>query len=184
MGCHLGPPPPGRDELVIPNVFSSLEVALAVGEHASRHKLTADEFLEESIVRRELAFNFRRHAAGHDTLAALPDWARKTVTEHRRDTRNPLYTRDQCERAATHDDPWNATRITECSAVRKLWSGRPAPAKPWPTLLSLHDRPWPERPIYGTIRSMGRVGMERKTNMDAYIKEIEHLERTGKEFTR
>ena len=22
----------------------------------------------------------------------------------------------------------------------------------------LHDRPWPERPIYGTIRSMGAIG--------------------------
>jgi hypothetical protein len=31
---------------------------------------------------------------------------------------------------------------------------------------------------------MGRLGMERKTNVDAYIKEIEHLERTGKELTR
>ena len=50
--------------------------------------------------------------------------------------------------------------------------------------LGLHDRPWPERPIYGTIRSMGRSGMKRKTNVDAYIKEIEHLKRTGKELTR
>jgi deoxyribodipyrimidine photo-lyase len=48
----------------------------------------------------------------------------------------------------------------------------------------LHDRPWPERPIYGTMRSMGRSGMERKTNVDAYIEEIEHLERTGKELIR
>jgi len=47
----------------------------------------------------------------------------------------------------------------------------------------LHDRPWPERPIYGTIRSMVRSGMEPKTNVDAYIREIEYLERTGKELT-
>jgi hypothetical protein len=31
---------------------------------------------------------------------------------------------------------------------------------------------------------MGRAGTERKTNADAYIQEIEHLERTGKELTR
>jgi len=47
----------------------------------------------------------------------------------------------------------------------------------------LHDRPWPERPVYGTIRSMGRTGMERKTDVDAYLREIEYLERTGKELT-
>ena len=41
---------------------SSLEVALAVREHARKHKLIADEFLEELIVRRELAFNFCRYA--------------------------------------------------------------------------------------------------------------------------
>jgi deoxyribodipyrimidine photo-lyase len=46
----------------------------------------------------------------------------------------------------------------------------------------LHDRPWPERPIYGTIRSMSYDGMRRKTNSEAYIKEIEYLERTGKEL--
>ena len=41
--------------------ISSLEVALAVQEYAAEHKLIADEFLEELIVRRELAFNFARY---------------------------------------------------------------------------------------------------------------------------
>src|SRR5262249_8970925 len=52
--------------------ISSLEVALAVQEHAKKHKLIADEFLEELIVRRELAFNFARHTEGLDTLENLP----------------------------------------------------------------------------------------------------------------
>ena len=90
--------------------ISSLEVALAVREHAGRHKLIADEFLEQLIVRRELACNFVRYAERHDTLEALPDWARKTIAAHRNDTRDPLYTREQFERAATHDDLWNATQ--------------------------------------------------------------------------
>jgi deoxyribodipyrimidine photo-lyase len=46
------------------------------------------------------------------------------------------------------------------------------------------DRPWPERPIYGTILSMGRSGMERRAKADAYIREIGRLDRTGKEWTR
>jgi deoxyribodipyrimidine photo-lyase len=33
----------------------------------------------------------------------------------------------------------------------------------------LHDRPWPERPIFGTMRSMTLAGMRRKSNVDAYI---------------
>jgi len=31
---------------------------------------------------------------------------------------------------------------------------------------------------------MGRSGIERKTGVDAYIEEIEHLQRTGKELIR
>jgi deoxyribodipyrimidine photo-lyase len=49
--------------------------------------------------------------------------------------------------------------------------------------LGLHDRPWPERPIFGTVRWMSRGGMERKTDVKAYLREIDYLERTGKELT-
>jgi deoxyribodipyrimidine photo-lyase len=197
--------------------ISSLEVALAVREHAEEHKLIADEFLEELIVRRELAFNFRRHAARYDTLEALPDWAQKTIAAHRNDPRDPVYTREQFERAATHDDLWNATqkelllRGKIHGYYRMYWGKKIAEwaasaAEALATMLylhdryaldgddpntctnilwcfGLHDRPWPERPIYGTIRSMVRSGMERKTNVDAYIREIEYLERTGKELS-
>ena len=74
------------------------------------HKLIAEEFLEELIVRRELAFNFRRYTDHHDTLEALPEWARKTIADHRKDKRDPVYTREQFEAADTHDDLWNATQ--------------------------------------------------------------------------
>ncbi len=37
----------------------------------------------------------------------------------------------------------------------------------------LHDRPWPERPIFGTVRYMSYEGMRRKTDVDAYIRRIE-----------
>ena len=46
----------------------------------------------------------------------------------------------------------------------------------------LHDRPWVERPIFGQVRWMSFEGMKKKTNIDAYIREIEYLERTGKEL--
>ena len=46
----------------------------------------------------------------------------------------------------------------------------------------LHDRPWGERPVFGTIRWMSRAGMDRKTDVQAYLREIEYVERTGKEL--
>jgi deoxyribodipyrimidine photo-lyase len=197
--------------------ISSLEVALTVGEHAREHKLIAEEFLEQLIVRRELAFNFVRHADRYDTLDALPEWARNTIAVHRNDRRDPLYTRRQFEAAATHDDLWNATqkelrlRGKIHGYYRMYWGKKivewaSSASEALATMLhlhdryaldgddpntytnilwcfGLHDRPWPERPVYGAIRSMVRSGMERKTNVDAYTREIEYLERTGKELT-
>ncbi len=37
----------------------------------------------------------------------------------------------------------------------------------------LHDRPWTERPIFGMIRYMNLAGMRRKTNVDAYVREMQ-----------
>jgi deoxyribodipyrimidine photo-lyase len=197
--------------------IGALEVALAVREHAAAHKLIASEFLEELIVRRELAHNFARYSPRLDSLEALPDWARKTIVEHRTDVRDPLYSREQFEAAATHDDLWNATqkelilrgkihgyyrmywgkKILEWSASAEeahgtmIWlHARYALDGDDPNTYTnilwcfgLHDRPWPERKIYGTIRSMVRAGMERKTDVHAYVREIQYLESTGKELT-
>ena len=89
--------------------ISALEVALAVRKHASKHKMIADEFLEELIVRRELAFNFARFCP-RPSLADLPDWARANLKKHARDRRVYKYSYDQFERAQTHDALWNAAQ--------------------------------------------------------------------------
>jgi len=167
------------------------------------------EFTEELIVRRELAFNFARTAKRPDSINDLPDWAKATLDKHRRDTRDPLYTPEQFEAAATYDDLWNATqtelvrRGTIHGYYRMYWGKKilewsASPEEAHATMLALHDRyavdardpntytnilwclglhdrPWPERPIYGTIRSMSRGGMERKTDVAAYIREVEAL---------
>jgi deoxyribodipyrimidine photo-lyase len=90
--------------------ISSLEVALAVQSYANEHKLLPDEFLEELIVRRELAFNFARFTESPESLEVLPEWARKTLEKHSRDKRDPVYSRGQFERAETHDPLWNASQ--------------------------------------------------------------------------
>ncbi|MGI8747960.1 MAG: deoxyribodipyrimidine photolyase, partial [Deinococcus sp.] len=33
-----------------------------------------------------------------------------------------------------------------------------------------HDRPWGERPVYGTVRSVSETGLRRKFDLDAYIR--------------
>jgi len=40
----------------------------------------------------------------------------------------------------------------------------------------LHDRPWQERPVFGMVRYMSLDGMKRKTNVEAYLREIAWLE--------
>jgi deoxyribodipyrimidine photo-lyase len=90
--------------------ISSLEIALAVKDYAAEHQLIVEEFLEELIVRRELAFNFAHFGPKPDTLAALPNWARTTLAKHAKDKRDPIYTSDRFERAETHDALWNATQ--------------------------------------------------------------------------
>jgi deoxyribodipyrimidine photo-lyase len=40
-------------------------------------------------------------------------------------------------------------------------------------LFGLFDRPWPERDVFGKLRYMSLSGMRRKTDVEAYIKEME-----------
>jgi deoxyribodipyrimidine photolyase len=39
----------------------------------------------------------------------------------------------------------------------------------------LHDRPWQERPVFGTIRYMNENGCRRKFDVDAYVEKIRML---------
>lgn len=48
-------------------------------------------------------------------------------------------------------------------------------------LFGLHDRPWTEREVFGQLRYMSYEGMKRKTDTEAYIREIAYLESTGKD---
>ena len=187
--------------------ISSLEIALAVRAYATKHKLISDEFLEELIVRRELAFNFARYGPCPNSVSALPDWARATLKKHSRDRRLHVYSREQFETATTHDELWNAAqkellhdgmihgyyrmywgkKIIEWSRShqealetmiylndRYAIDGRDP--NTYANILwcfGLHDRPWSERPVFGTVRYMSFDGMKRKTDVDAYIAEQE-----------
>ena len=67
-----------------------------------------DAFLEELLVRRGLAHNYTWFARDYWTYNALPDWARKTLAEHKNDARQWTYSRDELLAGQTHDEFWNA----------------------------------------------------------------------------
>jgi deoxyribodipyrimidine photo-lyase len=195
--------------------ISALDAALAVKQHTEEHKLMAGEFLEQLIVRRELAFNFARFASNAESFDDLPDWCKRTMAKHANDPRPHLYTPDQFRRAETHDGLWNAAqkelliRGKIHGYYRMYWGKKIIEWSPtyedalrvmidlhdvyaldgrdpntytnilW--LFGLHDRPWVEREIFGQLRYMSYDGMKRKTDTDAYIREIGYLESTGKD---
>ncbi len=88
--------------------ISPLEVALAVRESRKAQRHDVDAYLEELLVRRELSINYVWHCPDYDTYAALPQWARKTLDDHRNDPREHVYTRAQLDAGETHDRYWNA----------------------------------------------------------------------------
>ncbi|MGL4851448.1 MAG: deoxyribodipyrimidine photo-lyase [Phocaeicola sp.] len=68
----------------------------------------ASSFIEELIVRRELAHNYVWYNPTYDCYSALPEWSRKTLEKHASDKRPVLYTIHQLERIETGDECWNA----------------------------------------------------------------------------
>ncbi len=91
--------------------ISSLEIALAVRDYAREHKVIVDEYLEELIVRRELAFNYVRFVEDPGSLENLPDWCRETMKKHELDKRDPAYSAKQLTAGETYDELWNATQM-------------------------------------------------------------------------
>jgi len=89
--------------------LSPITIALAVRD-ASAPEPDRSTFLEELIVRRELAINYVRYNQNYDRIAGCEPWARRTLGDHRGDPRAHLYNDRQFENAETHDELWNAAQ--------------------------------------------------------------------------
>lgn len=74
-------------------------------------KESIDAFIEEAVVRRELAENFCFYNKQYDSIQGTVSWAQTTLAAHAKDKRTHLYSRDQLEKGKTHDDLWNAAQI-------------------------------------------------------------------------
>lgn len=87
----------------------------------------AESFLDELVTWREVGFNMCAHRPDYDQYESLPDWARKTLDEHKNDPRPYTYSLEQLESSETHDPIWNAaqTELRETGRLqnylRMLW---------------------------------------------------------------
>ncbi len=195
--------------------ISPITIALAVRDSGAPRE-SIDAYLEELIVRRELAINFVARNQDYDRLSGCPEWARKTLADHAGDRRPFLYTASQLEAAETHDPLWNASQNEMVftgrmhNYLRMYWAKKilewtPDAETAFAIAVDLndryemdgrdpngytgiawaiggkHDRPWPSRPIFGTVRFMSSQGMHRKIDTDAYINRVKALAATGPE---
>ena len=91
--------------------ISPLFLALQLKKAPNSLKSAKDAYLEELVVRRELAMNFAFYTANYDAYTCIPGWAQKSLAEHEHDKRDYVYSRRQLENAGTHDPYWNACML-------------------------------------------------------------------------
>jgi deoxyribodipyrimidine photo-lyase len=110
-----------------------------------------ESFLEELIVRRELADNFCMYDKAYDSFDSFPAWARTSLDRHRNDPRSHRYSRLQFERGVTHDPLWNAAQMEMVHTgkmhgyMRMYWAKKilewsSGPEKAMRTAIYLNDR--------------------------------------------
>lgn len=96
-------------------IISPQRVALEVLSSDAREEAKT-AFLEELIIRRELADNFCFYNPNYDNINCAPDWAKQSLEAHKNDKREVLYSLEKLENAETHDDIWN---IAQRQALEK-----------------------------------------------------------------
>ena len=130
---------------------SPVTVGRAVRAASSAPEAAREAFLEQLVVRRELAFNFAAYGPACDSLRCVPAWARATLEKHRGDPRPYRYSPRQLEEGRTHDPYWNAAmremRLTGRlhGYMRMYWGKKilewsPSPGAAFRTALRLNNR--------------------------------------------
>ena len=206
---HNNPVVPGTSSLSPYLNFGQLSAQRVALELLRENPIgeSSEAFLEQLIVRRELADNFSFNNPAYDSYDGFPLWSRATLEKHWSDLRTYRYSREIFESAATHDPIWNAAQH-DILAHGKLhgymrmywakkileWSRDASEAMQIATYLNdryqldgcdpngyagiawsiggIHDRPWPERSIFGKIRYMNDRGLRRKFDVDQYIRNV------------
>lgn len=89
--------------------ISSQRIAYETNETIKNDK--KDSFLEELIVRKELADNFCYFNQNYDNSDSFPNWAQESHKIHIKDKREYIYSKHVLEVAKTHDPLWNAAQM-------------------------------------------------------------------------
>ena len=163
---------------------------------------SANVFLDQLTVWRELAFNGCEWVPDYTAYESLPQWARDTIEAHSSE-RRLVYDFDTLDAASTADPIWNAAQRQLKSEgwfhgyLRMLWGkklfewapdaptalawmeslmnrysldGRdPVSYASFGWVLGRYDRPWPRRPIFGTLRYMSSESTRRKLRMKRFL---------------
>ncbi|HDR05411.1 MAG TPA: deoxyribodipyrimidine photolyase [Candidatus Marinimicrobia bacterium] len=109
-----------------------------------------EAFLEELIVRRELAENYVFYQANYDCFEGIAPWAQASLNQHRSDVREFLYDYEAFENAKTRDSLWNAAQIEMKRTgkmhgyMRMYWAKKilewtPNPETAWEYAIRLND---------------------------------------------
>jgi deoxyribodipyrimidine photo-lyase len=77
--------------------ISAQRIAYTI-ENETENSPSKEAFLGELIVRRELSDNFCYYNPCYDAFDGFPAWGRKTLREHRLDTREFIYSLEQFDR--------------------------------------------------------------------------------------
>ncbi|MBP2640368.1 MAG: deoxyribodipyrimidine photolyase [Firmicutes bacterium] len=168
---------------------------------------STEKFLEQIVIRRELADNYCLYNQSYDHFSGFPSWGQETLRQHAGDNRPYLYSQQELENHLTHDPLWNAAQLEMVENgkmngyvrmywAKKIleWTANPEEALAIAIYLNnlyeldgndpigyanmawciggVHDRPWPQRPIFGKIRYMNYAGMRRKFNINEYINRV------------
>ncbi|XP_051271409.1 CPD photolyase [Dicentrarchus labrax] len=131
--------------------LSAQRVALCVQHSGKSAGQSVSSFIEELVVRRELTDNFCFYNKKYDSVEGAHEWAQKTLKDHAKDVRPYLYTREQLEKAKTHDKLWNAAQyqvVTEGKMhgfLRMYWAKKilewtSSPEEALSVALYLNDR--------------------------------------------
>jgi deoxyribodipyrimidine photo-lyase len=108
-------------------------------------------FLEELIVRRELAVNFTTYNRLYASIESCEPWARSSLARHANDRRPQVYSERRLEQAETHDPLWNAAQRQMVDAgwmhgyMRMYWAKKilewsPSPRAAYEIAVRLNDR--------------------------------------------
>jgi len=131
--------------------LSAQRVALQVQRCGKNAGQSVSSFLEELVVRRELTDNFCFYNDKYDSVQGASEWAQKTLRDHSKDSRQYVYSREQLEKAKTHDRLWNAAQYQMVSEgkmhgfLRMYWAKKilewtSSPEEALSNALYLNDR--------------------------------------------